>query len=358
MNYLASSVGVSVLCLIVSLQGCGYRQPKQQRVGGPTTSRSTENADPLTLDVPTKDVPTHAPNGFPYCTNGSDTGGGWGWDPGVTDPRGSHSCVIPPQSQNPPPPSNGGGGGETPEPVGGSPGCRVPGRDLGLRNVSIRVGSTQRTFIRMVKNNYDSKRKHALVIGFHGYGLDGTSPRAHHKWPMVEEMAGDEAIFIYPNALGGSWNAASGSSPDVLFFDEIVRTTGDLYCIDKNRVFIHGFSNGGFFVNGLAGLRTGAVRAVIAVAGGGGGAKIPAMVIHGTGDPNVGYYFGQQSVSAYARANGCNTNINFGAMKMGECQTIIGCGAENPTWFCPWNGPHHWPEFTLPNVWGFISSFK
>ena len=33
-----------------------------------------------------------ASDGFPYCTNGSDTGGSWGWDPAVTDPKGNHSC--------------------------------------------------------------------------------------------------------------------------------------------------------------------------------------------------------------------------------------------------------------------------
>lgn len=179
----------------------------------------------------------------------------------------------------------------------------------------------------------------------------------HHKWTEIESLAGDDAIFIYPNALGGSWNGSSGSSPDVIFFDEIVRTTSELYCIDKNRVFVHGFSNGGFFVNSLAWHRSTAIRGIIAVAGGGGGAKIPVMVIHGSSDPNVGYYFGQQSVSAYAKANGCG-NINFGAIRFGECQQIPACQAEYPTWFCPWGGNHHWPEFTLPSVWGFISSFK
>jgi hypothetical protein len=34
-----------------------------------------------------------APNGYPYCTNGSNNGDGWGWDEAVTDMNGSHSCV-------------------------------------------------------------------------------------------------------------------------------------------------------------------------------------------------------------------------------------------------------------------------
>ena len=32
---------------------------------------------------------------FPYCTNGSDNGNGYGWDPAVIDPNGSHSCLVP-----------------------------------------------------------------------------------------------------------------------------------------------------------------------------------------------------------------------------------------------------------------------
>jgi len=31
---------------------------------------------------------------FPYCTNGSDNGNGYGWDPAVIDPNGSHSCLV------------------------------------------------------------------------------------------------------------------------------------------------------------------------------------------------------------------------------------------------------------------------
>jgi len=53
---------------------------------------------------------------YPYCTNGSNTGNGYGWDPAVTDPNGSHSCLS--QSGQPAPapaPAPGGipGGGNS-----------------------------------------------------------------------------------------------------------------------------------------------------------------------------------------------------------------------------------------------------
>jgi len=317
------SRGALAYCLLLPVMACGTRGTERNASGSPTLqTQQTSNAARQT-------------------------------DHAVEIPK-----IVPEKDENPPAPTSASSPATPEASQDGSAGCGVPGEDLGLRSVTVRVGATPRSFLRVVNAQYDKNRKHALVIGYHGFGLDGNSPRLHHKWPLVEAMAGDEAIFIYPNALGGGWNASSGSSPDVLFFDEIVRATSSLYCIDTNRVFVHGFSNGGFFVNGLASLRTQAVRAVIAVAGGGGGAKIPAMVIHGTSDPNVGYYFGQQSISAYARANGCSANINFGAVKMGECQLISGCQQDYPAWFCPWTGTHHWPEFTLPTVWGFISSFK
>jgi hypothetical protein len=46
---------------------------------GPQGGGSAGNVDPAT--------------GFPYCTNGSNTGNGYGWDESVTDPKGGHSCV-------------------------------------------------------------------------------------------------------------------------------------------------------------------------------------------------------------------------------------------------------------------------
>jgi hypothetical protein len=55
--------------------------------GQQSTSTSTDNSS----EAPQA---TTAPNGYPYCTNGSNNGDGWGWDEAVSDPNGSHSCVA------------------------------------------------------------------------------------------------------------------------------------------------------------------------------------------------------------------------------------------------------------------------
>jgi polyhydroxybutyrate depolymerase len=237
-------------------------------------------------------------------------------------------------------------------------GCSVEPTDTGVKTIALQVGNTRRTMIRVVSPSLQNTRAHALVIGFHGFGLDGTSPRMHHKWEIVEELGKDDAVFVYPNALGGSWNPYLGS-PDLALFDAIVKSISEKYCIDKRRVFVHGFSNGGFFVNGLVAARPNDIRGVISVAGGGNGSRKPAIVIHGQSDSNVGYYPSAPNlVNSYAAANGCKMPVNFNAMRVDACQQLEGCPAEYPVWFCPWRGNHHWPHFTLPLVWQFISSQK
>ncbi len=238
-----------------------------------------------------------------------------------------------------------------------SPGCAIPHEDTGLQQATIPVGNTQRSFLRVVHPTYNPNKAHALVIGYHGLGLDGNSPRVHHKWPLIEEMAADDAIFIYPHARDGRWTANSNSSPDVLFFDQLVKHLSENFCIDKSRIFVHGFSNGAFFVNNLASYRSQEIRALIAVAGGGGGSPLPAMIIHGSSDSNVSYSYGQQSLAAYARANACKLPLDASKFTWNSCQPIEGCISTRPLHFCPWQGNHHWPEFTLSSVWKFIASF-
>lgn len=74
------------------------------------------------------------PNGYPYCTNGSNTGGGYGWDPDVTDPRGSHSCLVPPSPTPAPTPT------PTPPPV--APPGSTPTLNLGVAgNAAFKISS-------------------------------------------------------------------------------------------------------------------------------------------------------------------------------------------------------------------------
>ena len=224
----------------------------------------------------------------------------------------------------------------------------------GLTQEALQVGSQRRTYLRYLSPQYDSHKKHTLILGYHGLGLDGSSPRRDHKWTQIEEMAGDDAIFLYPNAQGGRWDGSAGS-PDIKFFDALVQTMIKDFCVDPHRVVVHGFSNGSFFVNALLAQRSQVIQGLMSVAGGGAATRKPVMIIHGLYDNNVGYNpYAYQTVAAYAAVNGCKQPVDFGALTLDQCQVLEACPQEFPVVFCPWRGNHHWPEFTLPAVWDFV----
>ena len=90
-NILLSSI---TLLLTVSLGACGKNKA--------VDDVNQENDQNRGYFLATKSVVAsnscngqNASNGYPYCTNGSNTGFGWGWDTSIFDPRGSHSCVVP-----------------------------------------------------------------------------------------------------------------------------------------------------------------------------------------------------------------------------------------------------------------------
>ena len=276
---------------------------------------------------------------------------------GTVDVVPSSNVTITPVVGDPKPSSTTQTQTQTPVQQQSSPGCSAASADTGVKTINLNVGGLNRTMIRVVSPTYNKSHAYALVIGFHGLGLDGNSPRKDHKWPIIEDLGKNDAIFIYPNAANGSWNPYPGSI-DFAMFDAIVNAMGDEYCIDKNRVFVHGFSNGSFFVNALVSAKSSAIRGVISVSGGGSGSKKPAMVIHGQSDGTVGFYQAPSLVSSYAAANGCKTPVNTAEVNNETCKLLPGCPADSPVWFCPWGGGHHWPEYTLPFVWQFISSLK
>ena len=96
------TLGMGML-VVLTMDGCGKRT-------NAVNERSQEADQPLALAES---------NGYPYCTNGSNTGRGYGWDTSVTDPTGSHSCRVPPR--------RGRRGNQSQ-----SPGCQIDSHETGV----------------------------------------------------------------------------------------------------------------------------------------------------------------------------------------------------------------------------------
>src|SRR5690606_34935191 len=107
-----------------------------------------------------------------------------------------------------------------------------------------------------------------VVFAFHGLGGSGQLV-SNSFYFGIEQTGGTPSIFIYPDGLetgnGPGW--ANSDGEDIAFFDAMLSTLQQTYCIDEARVFSTGHSYGGIMSHNLACQRAEVLRAIAPVAG-------------------------------------------------------------------------------------------
>jgi polyhydroxybutyrate depolymerase len=177
-----------------------------------------------------------------------------------------------------------------------SPGCRDTANAVtpGQEQVTLTSGGAARSYYRHEPPTYQSTTPIPLVFDFHGYSesayiqtiLSGLGPY------------GDQHGFVTvtPTGLGAIplWNTTLGSA-DMKFFGEMLDQVEATVCVDQNRVFVTGLSNGAFMTSAVACEYADRVAAAAPVAGirnikGCKPARpVPVVAFHGTADPVVAY---------------------------------------------------------------------
>jgi poly(3-hydroxybutyrate) depolymerase len=119
-------------------------------------------------------------------------------------------------------------------------------------------GDTTRTYRIYIPSIYDSSQPVPLVMALHGLGDNANN----FQGVGFNQIANTENfIAVYPNALNdpllgaAGWNA--GVNPlnnidDVGFLNALMDTVQSGYSIDTSRVYVCGFSLGGFMTHRLA----------------------------------------------------------------------------------------------------------
>lgn len=139
-----------------------------------------------------------------------------------------------------------------------------------------------------------------LVIVLHGRFSDGVEMEDYSQFDRV--AAAEGFIVAYPDGLNGEWNFTRGISgypeghDDLAFLNALVDEIAAAHEIDLARVYLAGFSNGGFMAQRVACEDPSrfAGFATVAASGFGGMPEVcrseqptPMLLIHGTGDTNV-----------------------------------------------------------------------
>lgn len=234
-------------------------------------------------------------------------------------------------------------------------------------NRTIAVGGVTRRYDLFVP---EAAKTEALPVVFVFHGDGGGTLR---PWFPIEQVSEGRAIVVYPYGFS-AWNLEKeAGNADYAFIEALRASIAGGYCVDRDRFFAFGLSNGAFFVNMLGCYRGPTLFRGIATNAGGlyppdGAAghydstgafvcpnpPVASLVMHGKQDTVVSYTIdGLGARDSWRRANQCQTTSKpFGPS---PCVAYDGC-ALHPVVFCGFTGGHVlWSEAASAS-WQFFQT--
>jgi polyhydroxybutyrate depolymerase len=163
-----------------------------------------------------------------------------------------------------------------------------------VSRVRLRSGGQQRWYLRQVPAAHDGRRPVPVVVDLHGYA-EGAVGEA--EWTQLGPFGAVQGfVTVTPQGRGtpAAWDARVGS-PDVAFVEDVLDQVERSLCVDTDRVYVTGASNGAMMASTLAcvdGDRIAAVAAVAGVevvAGCRPDRPVPIVAFHGTDDQTIHY---------------------------------------------------------------------
>ncbi|MBZ0302449.1 MAG: dienelactone hydrolase family protein [Anaerolineae bacterium] len=218
-----------------------------------------------------------------------------------------------------------------------------------------------------------------VVIILHGRGGTGQQMAVYTGFDELADREG--FIALYPDGVEGEWDYVKGvpgypdAQDDTAFLVGLVDHLAEDYPVDLSRVYVAGFSNGGFMAERIACENSPrfAAYASVAASGFGGMTQIcaqsgqsPIVLIHGTADNNVPWqglsvtrgertvyvtYPVPETMAYWAEFNGCGSELKTDEVP--ESGDSPGTGVRILTVTCPpdasviiyavLGGGHNWP---------------
>ena len=232
------------------------------------------------------------------------------------------------------------------------PGCALSGQPTGVLDLEA-LGWTSAGGVLTVPPAAASGTPLPVFLVFHGAGGSGEATRQNLG---LEGPADGGAVFVYPNALLGTWDVGR-NSPDGRRVESLLGRLADTYCIDPGRIYIAGHSAGAVFTLYLGCNVPGALAGMAVVAGSDARfdtrcctGSISAIFIHGTQDLAIDIVEGRNARSRTLQRDGCGSS----AVPDGPNCSLYDCPAPWKVAGCEWAGGHEAPPWAGEEIWGFF----
>ncbi len=261
----------------------------------------------------------------------------------------------------------------------GSDACSGRNGAAGTRELTIESAGRQRTLLVAAPESALRGEPVPLVVVFHGALANAATIQAVTDFPA--KAAAEGFITVAGNGIERTWNGGVCCDPamslqvdDVAFARDMVAAIAAEYCIDTERIFATGFSNGAVMAFRLACEASDLFTAFAPV---GGSLALqpctpsqarPIEILNNLDDPIVPFALGENfSFPAALEWNGCaDGRTTENPAPTASCEVATDCVDGVRTGFCGVDGIGHvWPggatdpdgEFGATNhVWSFFAA--
>ncbi len=276
---LSRGAGVALVALVAALGvACGEPSPAETESSGTSgssgASETAAGSDTATSDATSESSAGSTTGGTTTggtTTGGTTTGGestgvdtaGTAMTEGSTTGAGTTGTGTSTGGESDSDSESGTGGVD----VLPSAGCGVEGSPVGLqKGLTTTVQGNERAYNVYVPEPYDAEQPHAVIFSYHGVG--GTANTNQFRLDKNSDANGGFSINVAPQGWPSQeWDknhfVPFNLEASVTVFDQVLDELAANYCVDLNRVFVVGHSNGGQMAFHLGCLRGDKIRAIL-----------------------------------------------------------------------------------------------
>lgn len=218
------------------------------------------------------------------------------------------------------------------------------------------------------------ERNRPLIIQMHGMNQDAPYQKNAAKWESIADTA--RFVVVFPNGENKAWDISGDK--DVNFLKAIINEMENKYGIDRNRVYVSGFSMGGMMSYHAANKMGDMIAAIAPVSGYPIGNPAPASTrpmpiihTHGTSDDVVNYSSGVNYLKRWVSFNKCSESSQvtkpYPANRSGSAASLevwSSCSNDVEVRLMSIAGKGHWYSMDLASVntsdeiWNFVKNYS